>query len=64
MGPQALIILDAAIKFGPVIGEAVRNMLKGGEPTDEEWDTLFALMKEQRSKSYFDMVPSSKLPRD
>lgn len=63
MTPAAIIILDAAMKYGPVIGRMVKDILNKPEPTVAEWDDLFSAMADQRSKSYFDMVPDSKLPR-
>ena len=61
--PTALLILEAAMKYGPVVGRMVKDLMNKPEPTDAEWNDLFNAMATQRSKSYFDLVPDSKLPQ-
>lgn len=55
---QAELIASILLKYGPEAARLLVNIFKLKDPTPADWETLFAVAE----KSYFDLVPDSKLP--
>jgi len=46
------LIIEALVKYGPVLAKAIYDLFQVENPTKEQWDTLFATAE----KSYDDYV--------
>lgn len=43
MNPTTILIIEALIRYGPVVGDKVRSFISRTDvPTAEEWEALFA----------------------
>jgi hypothetical protein len=52
MSPAVILIGELLVKYGPTVAREFCKLLKVENPTEEQWDAVFALAE----KSYADYV--------
>lgn len=43
MNPAVLVILQLLLKYGPEVAAKARELMRGKDPTDEDWAKVFEL---------------------
>jgi hypothetical protein len=57
MPAAVLIVLQALLQYGPAAALAIKNLLAVQEPTQADWDAVFATATQ---KSYDDYIAAAK----
>ena len=58
----SILIVEAVVKYGPIVAEALARMIFKPEPTLEEWLALFKAMRDGQGlgKTYEEWIENGK----